>query len=676
MDDKIKRDLDKIKEQDAKFGFEFLDEEDESKVKAKKSNKNNELDNKAIKKAKKKKRLTVQLSIALVLILVGTLVSLFVLQSEKKREYKLAKEEAVGKAINLSRKTIEDYVACITKADYSKMYMLVNNGTKEKRTEENFIFVNKAFYNNVALKDASVNIKKCYIPNKEELQQNKLYIEDKYDASNTRIECTMTVTTDGGEFSFDKSIDLVKEDGQWHIMWNSGIIYPNYMPLDVVKNTYASALRGEILDRNNKKLATMVNGKRNYPYGIYASHLVGFVSRITDSELKEKQEEGIVGYSNSSIVGKKGLEYAFESKVKGVGGQTITLCDQNGTEKEKILESEAKLGESLKTTIDINIQKALYNQIKNENACSVAINPYTGEILALVSTPAYNNNDVIAGKASDTFNRFSRSFCPGSTFKPITGAVGLDCGAFTKDTDFGPSPRRWQKNSSWGSLYITTQHQCKKGTLINGITLSDNVYFAKAALRIGGAKLKAGLDKIGFNEQIPFEMNFTASQYSNSDSFTSEAMIANSGYGQGQILVNPLHLASIYSAFVNKGNMVMPVFEYSGKTKYWKENAFKENTANTIKECLENVVKSGTGTGARSYKMTIAGKTGTAEIKASQKDENGIELGWFVALTTDTKPSDSILIVTMVEDVERKGGSAYVVSKTKRMLKEIYGNDF
>ena len=212
--------------------------------------------------------------------------------------------------------------------------------------------------------------------------------------------------------------------------------------------------------------------------------------------------------------------------------------------------------------------------------------------------------------------------------------------------------------------------------MINGITLSDNVYFAKAALKIGGKKLKAGLDKIGFKEQIPFEMNFTASQYSNSDSFTSEAMIANSGYGQGQILVNPLHLASIYSAFVNKGNMVMPTFKYDGKTKYWKENAFKESTAETIKECLENVVKSGTGTGARSYKMTIGGKTGTAEIKASQKDENGIELGWFVALTTDTKPEDSILIVTMVEDVERKGGSAYVVSKTKRMLKEIYGNKF
>jgi penicillin-binding protein len=122
--------------------------------------------------------------------------------------------------------------------------------------------------------------------------------------------------------------------------------------------------------------------------------------------------------------------------------------------------------------------------------------------------------------------------------------------------------------------------------------------------------------------------------------------------------------------------MVLPVFQYDGKTKYWKEGAFKEGTAETIKECLENVVKSGTGTGTRSYKMTIGGKTGTAEIKASQDDENGTELGWFVALTTDTKPEDSILIVTMVEDVEPKGGSAYVVSKTKKMLKSIYGNKF
>jgi len=135
-------------------------------------------------------------------------------------------------------------------------------------------------------------------------------------------------------------------------------------------------------------------------------------------------------------------------------------------------------------------------------------------------------------------------------------------------------------------------------------------------------------------------------------------------------------LASIYSAFLNKGNMVQPTFEYNGETKYWKEKVFKENTAKTITECLESVVKKGTGTGTRSYKMTIAGKTGTAEIKDSQDDEDGTELGWFVALTTDTKPEDSILIVTMVEDVEPKGGSAYVVSKTKRMLKSIYGDKF
>ena len=87
---------------------------------------------------------------------------------------------------------------------------------------------------------------------------------------------------------------------------------------------------------------------------------------------------------------------------------------------------------------------------------------------------------------------------------------------------------------------------------------SDNIYFAKAALKIGGDKMKEYLQKLGFDEPLPFEISMAASQYSNSESIETEVQLADSGYGQGQILVNPLHMACLYTAFCNEGNVLKP----------------------------------------------------------------------------------------------------------------------
>lgn len=630
-----------------------------------------------IKNNKKNNKVIITSVICLLLVLGGAFATFRVAQYEKEKQFQEDKKEAQEAAIEDSQKALVSYYKCIQAKDYSRLYGGVDKNTKTKRAEDNFIFVNKAFYNKISMEEISIAIKSCNLNSKENKSDNNesktSTTTDKYDASNTVIEYTTTIKTDGGEFSFDNTANMIKEDDVWHVVWNSNLIYPDYEPLDVVTTTYASTYRGSILDRDGNVLAKTENNQRVYPRKNEAAHLVGFVSKITDAEIKERSENGEEGYSTSSIVGKKGLEYAFESKIKGSGGQKITLSDSKGNVKKVLLESEPTKGEDLKTTINMKIQSAIYNEIKNDNACSVAINPYTGEILALVSTPSYDNNGVLKGTAKDTYNRFARTFCPGSTFKSITGAVGLECGAFTKDTNFGRSSMRWQKDKSWGDLYVTTTH-ASNGTLKNALTVSDNVYFAKAALKIGSSKMKSGLDKIGFNEELPIEMNFTPSQYSNSETFTSEAMLANSGYGQGQILVNPLHMATIYSAFVNEGNMIKPVFQYNGKAEFWKSNVFKKENAETILDGLKNVVKSGTATRLYSSRVTVAGKTGTAEIKASQDDKTGTELGWFVAITPDVDKEDAVLIVTMVENVKNRGGSSYVVTKTRNMLKKIYSN--
>ena len=169
------------------------------------------------------------------------------------------------------------------------------------------------------------------------------------------------------------------------------------------------------------------------------------------------------------------------------------------------------------------------------------------------------------------------------------------------------------------------------------------------------------------------------SQYSNEDGISSEIQLADSGYGQGQILVNPLHLACIYSAFVNEGNMIKPYLEIKDnrRAEYWIAGAFSKEAAAVIKEDLTAVIadENGTGHGAYTEGAELAGKTGTAEIKASQDDQNGTELGWFAVFNTDGEKTDSFLMLNMVEDVKDRGGSGYVVDLDKPLLDEMLAKE-
>ena len=140
--------------------------------------------------------------------------------------------------------------------------------------------------------------------------------------------------------------------------------------------------------------------------------------------------------------------------------------------------------------------------------------------------------------------------------------------------------------------------------------------------------------------------------------------LADSGYGQGKLLVNPLHLSSMYSALVNGGDMVRPYLTEGQETAYWKEGVFTPEASETVLQALYQVVESEEGTAHEAYRSEyrLAGKTGTAELKASQDDTTGTELGWFVGLCTEDTDRP-LLITMMIEDVKGRGGSHYVVPK-------------
>ena len=166
------------------------------------------------------------------------------------------------------------------------------------------------------------------------------------------------------------------------------------------KETLAEKERHEkLLEIPGVKISDI--GIREYPLGEAAAHLVGYVQNVTAEDLEEHDGEG---YTSNSVIGKSGMEGLFEKELKGQNGCSITIVYSNGNKKKIIVSTIVENGKDIKLTIDSNLQKELYEQFKDDKSCSVAINQYTGEVLALVSTPSYDNNDFIRGMSSEKWN--------------------------------------------------------------------------------------------------------------------------------------------------------------------------------------------------------------------------------------------------------------------------------
>ena len=424
---------------------------------------------------------------------------------------------------------------------------------------------------------------------------------------------------------------------------------------------------------------------RSYALEEAAAHLIGYVQKATAEDLENHSGEG---YISNSEIGRTGMESLYEMELKGTNGCEISIVDKNENKKSTVAKILKEDGKNIQLTIDSELQEIMYEQFKDDRGCSVAINPYTGEVLAMVSTPSYDNNDFIKGLSTEKwtfmnedenkplYNRFRQVWCPGSTFKPIIAAIGLETDSIDPNEDFGNEGLAWQKDSSWGDYEVTTLHAYEPVILKNAIIYSDNIYFAKLALKVGAENLEKSLDELGFNQEIPFEIVMSESQYSNTEHIETEIQLADSGYGQGQILVNPLHLASLYTAFLNNGNVIKLYLQYKedATSDIWIADVFTEDTTDTVMEGLKGVINDPNGTGYAAYREDVvsAGKTGTAEIKATKDDTDGSEIGWFCVFSTEADVENPILIVSMVEDVKGMGGSGYVVGKDNAVLEQYW----
>lgn len=637
---------------------------------------------------------------------------------------------------------LKQYIENINAKDYNAMYEKISSSSKNNISEEDFINRNKKIYEGIDSHNIEIYINNVQ-KNKNEVKityNEKIYtssgvinfsntsslvkdgktyklnwtsktifpeLEENYKVKVSSIEAARGEILDrqGKYLAQNGQITTIgivpgklgenKEEGIKKLSELTGVSieYINTeLSRSYVKDDTFVPIKKISKDDNEKKEALLKipgvkltnTSARVYPLGEEAAHLIGYVQKINEQELEQNKEKG---YSSSSVIGKNGLEKAYEDRLRAVDGKEIIIVDEKGNKIKQLAKQDKKDGEDIKLTIDSKIQKQLYDSLKNDKGFFVVMNPNTGELLGAVSTPSYNSNDFVLGMTQDKwnelnnneakpmYNRFLQTYAPGSTFKPITAAIGLNSGKITKETTFSYSGLSWQKSASWGNVFITTLTQYNGPKNIkNALIHSDNIFFAQAAMQIGAETMCSSLNSIGFNEQIEFPLSLKKSTFSSDGKISNEKKLADTGYGQADVLVNPIHMASIYSSFANSGNMVKPYIEYNEdiKTTYLKENAFSKDTADEIRQDLIQVVENPEGT-ANDMKLpnkVIAGKTGTAELKKTADDTESGTLGWFDCFTVNTSSNDNMLIISMVENTQNNssGGSHYLIKKIRGLF--------
>ena len=595
---------------------------------------------------------------------------------------------------------IKNYEKLLNEGNYEALYDNISKKSKEYISKEEFIKRYSSIYSGIGANDIKISIGEIN--------------------SKTQIPISITMNTLAGKLKFeDIKVDIVKEDKNYKINWNESLILPPMTKDDKIGVEVDKAVRGQILDRDNNKLAYdgkayqvsihpsvfTANKDENLPKfaevldvsmdkisekienqnpdhkipilkvpqyenekidllktiegviidevdsRVYQNSealgcLIGYTDNITKEELEKYKGKD---YNSQSKIGKSGLEQVYEDKLRARDGVHIFI--KRGEEKITLAKKEPINGENIKLSIDSKLQENIYAQMNNEKGASVALHPQTGEVLAMVSSPSYNSNTKVTyitktisnkwkeSEYAHNENRFNNAYSPGSTMKLITASIGLDENVLNPNDTIDVKGVNWQKSSNWGDYYVTrVKDPGRSVNLYDATKYSDNIYFADLAIKIGADKFIEGAKKFGIGENLEFEYPMDKSQISNNSKIESEMLLADTGYGQGEVLMTPLDVAMSYSALSNNGDIMKPglVISENKEPKVYSKAINKENLEELI-SCFGAVINDEDGTGnlGKINGVNLIGKTGTAEIKKSKDDTDGSEKGWFVAVNLD-----------------------------------------
>ena len=424
---------------------------------------------------------------------------------------------------------------------------------------------------------------------------------------------------------------------------------------------------------------------RVYPYRSLLAHFLGYVGSIPPDDVEKYAEKG---YTSDARVGRSGLEMAYEDALVGAPGFRVDIYTQEQERKRNLYTQPAQNGHNLRLTIDVEYQLLLESQLATnlktgQAAAGVLLEPDTGKLLAIASAPSYDLNLFTRGISqqdydlllNDTgkplFNRaIAGRYPPGSTIKPFTAALGLQTGAVDVNYIFQGTivNNQWRPSrSDW--VYPPITRVKIPGTEVNmerALVWSDNVYFAYAIMTSGREAALPFFQGLGLDQKMPFELNIATSQISNSDYLDDIKLLADTGYGQGELLVSPLQMSATFAAFVNDGAIILPhivdiitqstTFEETTisttQPEVWLRTPVEASSIQTIVPMLEKVVSDRHGTGhfTETAGLSIMAKTGTAQLG----NDNSKEIGWFIGTTTNL-PQNALFCVA-IEALEDGSG--------------------
>lgn len=392
--------------------------------------------------------------------------------------------------------------------------------------------------------------------------------------------------------------------------------------------------RGSIYDRNGNVLAYSQKDESGKQVRIYNY---------------PESSAPVTGYS-STTYGKTGIEKSYNKELLAISGENFSQF------RKMVVKNDT--GNDLHLSIDQNIQNIIFNYLKGYKGSCVVMNPSTGQVLAMVSTPSFNPNtldndwnNLIQTTDGRLVNRATQGlYRPGSAFKIVTAASILDNKIDTGYNDEGSEIVQGYEIKNYGDQVFGSLDL--RGAFIN----SANTYFANKAINLGKDELAKTSESFAFNKDYKFDLDKNKSVIPFKD--LNEADLAMTGFGYGKTQVTPLHMTMVTSAIANNGLMMKPrildkITNKEGDTVFEAEEeilskATSEKTANTIRDLMVEVVNSGTGRAAYLDWVQLAGKTGTAD-----KADGNID-AWFVGFAPAYEPKIAFAIV--IEDSQGTGG--------------------
>lgn len=421
--------------------------------------------------------------------------------------------------------------------------------------------------------------------------------------------------------------------------------------------------------------------RRQYPQDGFATHVTGYVGEISEVELDAPQ---FLDYHQGDIVGKDGLERQYDATLRGVDGQQRVLVDNMGRERQMQNAQEAVAGKDLRTTLDLDLEAVAELAMQDKRGAVVALDPQTGEVLAMVSRPTFDANKFtgrISRKDWETIandphkpllNRaIQGQLAPGSTFKPIMAIVGLEAGVIDDQTEF-----HCPGGASFYGHYYACHLKHGHGTisLHRAISQSCDVYFYNVGNRLGIDRIAHYADLAGIGRKsgidLPNETQGTMPstkwkmRLSRQKWYAGETISV--AIGQGAVTVSPLQIAAALGGLGAGGKWYKPHLVRDQASVLSREAHFNPDNLQQVISGMYAVVNEG-GTGRAAYLpgIKMCGKTGTAQLAASELTK-GAKLrsslannAWFVGFAPMDKPE--IAVVALFENGEESYNAVPIV---------------